>query len=99
MTNPVAPPGPRPLLSMAQIDAIRAHHRGTRNAGLVACLLGVLVMIAGRYMAGAPVWLVSVGVGGVALGWGLISFALRKREAMARPLTSKPGASKAGGEE
>ena len=97
MTDPVAPPGPRPLLSIAQIEAIRAHHRRTRNAGLVACLLGVLIMIAGRYMAGAPVWLVNVGVGVVVLGWGLIAFALWKRVAMARALTSKPGASKAGG--
>ncbi len=97
MADPVAPPEPRPLLSIAQIDAIRAHHRATRNAGLVACLLGVLVMIAGRFMAGAPVWLVSVGVSAVALGWGLIAFALWKRVAMARALTSNPGASKAGG--
>ena len=97
MTDPVVPPGPRPLLSAAQIDSIRAHHRGTRNAGLVACLLGVLVMIAGRYMAGAPIWLVSVGVGVVALGWGLIAFALWKRVAMARALTASPGASRVGG--
>ena len=97
MTDPVAPPGPRPLLSVAQIDAIRAHHRGTRNPGLVACLVGVLIMIAGRYMAGAPVWLVNVGVGVVVLGWGLIAFALWKRVAMARALTSASGASKAGG--
>src|SRR5258707_2272738 len=97
MTDPVAPPGPRPLLSIAQIEAIRAHHRRRRNAGLVACLLGVLIMIAGRYMAGAPVWLVNVGVGVVVLGWGLIAFALWKRVAMARALTSNPGASKAGG--
>jgi hypothetical protein len=96
VSDPVAPP-PRPLLSIAQLDAIRAHHRGTRNAGLVACLLGVLILIAGRYMAGAPVWLISVGVGVVALGWGLIAFAQWKRVAMARALTSKPGASKVGG--
>ena len=97
MADPVAPSGPRPLLSVAQIDAIRAHHRGTRNAGLVCCLLGVLVMIAGRFMAGAPIWLVNVGVGGVVLGWGLIAYALWKRVAMARAFTSNPGASKAGG--
>jgi hypothetical protein len=77
------------LLTVDQIDAIRAHHRGTRHLGLVACLVGVLVMIAGRYMPGAPEWLVSVGVGVVVLGWGLIAFALWKRVAMARTLTTK----------
>src|SRR5258708_39728749 len=96
MTNPVAPPGPRPLLSMAQIDAIRAHHRRTRNAGLVACLLGVLIMIAGRYLTWAPVWLVNVGVRVVVLDWGLIASALCKREAIARWLPSNPDASKTG---
>ena len=91
MTNFNSPMPPRPLLTIEQIDAIRAHHRGTRNAGLVACLVGVLVMIAGRYVAGAPIWLVSVGVGVVALGWGLIAFAMWKRLAMARALTSPKG--------
>ena len=82
---------PRPLLTVEQIDAIRAHHRRTRNLGLVACLVGVLVMVAGRYMAGAPIWLVSVGVGIVVFGWGLIAFAMWKRLAMARALTSRKG--------
>ncbi len=89
MSDPIVPPTTRPLLSLDQIDAIRAHHRGTRNLGLVACLVGVLVMIAGRFMPGAPVWFVSLGVGVVVLGWGLIAFALWKRVAMARTLTTK----------
>jgi hypothetical protein len=82
---------PRPLLTAEQIDAIRAHHRGTRNVGLVACLIGVLIMIAGRYVAAAPEWLMSVGVGVVVLGCGLIAFAMWKRLAKARSLTSKSG--------
>ena len=91
MTDFNSPMPPRPLLTVEQIDAIRAHHRGTRNAGLVACLAGVLVLIAGRFMPGAPIWLVSVGVGVVVLGWGLIAFAMWKRLAMARALTSTRG--------
>jgi hypothetical protein len=66
------------------IDAIRAYHRRTRNAGFVACLLGVMTMIAGRYMAGAPMWLVDVGLGAIVFGWGLFSYALVKRSAFAR---------------
>jgi hypothetical protein len=91
LSDPTVPPASRPLLSLEQIDAIRTHHRGTRNLGLVACLAGVLVMIAGRYMPGAPMWLVSLGVGVVVLGWGLIAFALWKRVGMARTLTTKAG--------
>jgi hypothetical protein len=92
LTNFNSPMPPRPLLSIEQIDAIRGHHRGTRNAGLVACLIGVLVLVAGRFMPGAPIWLVSAGVGVVVLGWGLIAFAMWKRLAMARALTSTKGA-------
>jgi hypothetical protein len=91
LSDPTISPASRPPLSPDQIDAIRVHHRGTRNLGLVACLVGVLVMIAGRYMPGAPAWLVSLGVGVVVLGWGLIAFALWKRVAMARTLTTKAG--------
>ncbi len=67
-----------------RIDAIRAYHRRTRNAGFVACLVGVLTMIIGRYVAGAPTWLTNVGLGAIVLGWGLFSYALLKRGAYAR---------------
>jgi hypothetical protein len=67
-----------------RIEAIRAYHRGTRNAGFVACLVGALIMIAGRFAPGAPIWLVSVGVSIIVFGWGLFAFALIKRAAYAR---------------
>ena len=67
-----------------RIEAIRAYHRRTRNAGFVACLLGALVMIVGRFAPGAPIWLVSVGVSIIVFGWGLFAFALIKRTAYAR---------------
>ena len=84
-----APAFPKPTLDENQIAALRAYHRRTREAGLIACLVGVLVMIAGRFMAGAPIWLTSVGVGIAVLGWGLIAYAMMKRVAMARSLTMK----------
>lgn len=84
-----APAFPKPTLDEAQIATLRAYHRRTREAGLIACLVGVLVMIAGRFMAGAPIWLTSVGVGIAVLGWGLIAYALMKRVAMARALAMK----------
>jgi hypothetical protein len=71
------------------ILAIRAYHKRTRNAGFVLCLVGVLVMVAGRYMPAAPVWLMSVGVGIIVFGWGLLAYALVKRLAMARSLAAR----------
>ncbi|HXU99629.1 MAG TPA: hypothetical protein VG166_03945 [Caulobacteraceae bacterium] len=79
-------------LSEADFEKVRAYHRGTRNAGLVACLAGVLVMIAGRYLAGAPAWLVSVGVGIIVFGWGLFAYAFVRRIAMARAFSARSGA-------
>ena len=45
----------------------------TRNAGLVACLIGTLVMLAGRFAPGAPPVLVYVGVSVIVFGWGLLA--------------------------
>ncbi len=50
-----------------------------RNAGFVFCLGGVLVMVAGRFMAGAPVALVYVGVATIVFGWGLLFLSTRRR--------------------
>jgi uncharacterized membrane protein len=55
-----------------------------RNAGFVACLIGVLAMISGRYATGAPVWLVYVGVSGIVFGWGLFGLAAWRRADFAR---------------
>jgi energy-coupling factor transporter transmembrane protein EcfT len=53
--------------------------RRTRNAGFVACLIGVLAMLTGRFVAGAPVWLVYVGVSVIVFGWGLLALSIIKR--------------------
>jgi len=58
--------------------------RTLKNAGFIACLAGVLVMLSGRYVAGAPAWLVYVGVGVIVLGWGLFACAMLQRAADAR---------------
>ncbi len=71
-----------------RIEAIRAYHRGTQNAGYVACLVGAIVMIAGARIPAAPVWLVSVGVSVIVFGWGLLAYALIRRVAYARAHSS-----------
>ena len=82
---------PRTVLSVEDLDALRACGRGERNLGYVCCLVGVLVMITGRFMAGAPIWLTSLGVGVVVLGWGLLAHSLYKRAVMALSLSSRSG--------
>ena len=82
---------PRPVLSIEDLDALRACGRGERNLGYVCCLVGVLVMITGRFMAGAPIWLTSLGVAVVVLGWGLLARSVFKRAVMGRSLSSKSG--------
>ncbi len=59
-------------------------HLATRNAGFIACLVGALVMISGRYAAGAPAWLVYVGVSTIVFGWGLFLLSMIRRAADAR---------------
>ncbi len=52
-----------------------------RSAGLVACLVGVLVMLTGRFVAGAPVWLVWPGLAIIAAGWVLLALSAVRRPA------------------
>ena len=68
----------------AQIATLRAYHRGARNAGFVACLAGALLMIAGRFVSGAPHWALFAGLGGIVLGWALFGYSIFKRAAWAR---------------
>ncbi len=50
-----------------------------RNAGFVACLVGVLVMAGARFAHGVPPVFVSVGVGIIVLGWGLFALSALRR--------------------
>jgi hypothetical protein len=61
-------------------DSIRA----IRNTGYVACLIGVLVMLLGRFRAGAPAWLVYVGLAVVVFGWGFLVLSMVRAAAEAR---------------
>ncbi|MEP6968082.1 MAG: hypothetical protein ABI906_08370, partial [Pseudomonadota bacterium] len=60
-------------------DDAKNPHRNTRNAGFVACLAGVLLMISGRFVAGFPPWTITTGVGVILLGWALFAWSFFKR--------------------
>ncbi|HEY1414534.1 MAG TPA: hypothetical protein VGF42_01460 [Caulobacteraceae bacterium] len=85
-------PQSRAVLSESDMEAIRAYHRSTRNLGYLCCLLGVLALVAGRFMSGAPTWLMSLGLGVVIFGWGLLAYAVARRVALVRRLMSGRGA-------
>jgi len=55
-----------------------------RNTGYVACLVGTLVMLLGRFRAGAPSWLVYVGLAVIVVGWGFLALSMLRNAAGAR---------------
>jgi hypothetical protein len=69
--------------------------RALRNIGNVACLVGTLVMVCGRFMHGAPSWLIYVGLAGIAFGWGLYGLGIVQRAVLGRvktPSSDNPSA-------
>ena len=68
----------------AYIDHVRALHKGKRQAGFVGCLLGVLIMAAGRFSAQVPDWTVWLGLAVVAVSWALFAFVIYSRTNWAR---------------
>ena len=57
---------------------------GAKEAGYLACLVGCVLMIAGRYLAGAPHVLIYVGLAIVLFGWALFAWARFQRAAQTR---------------
>jgi hypothetical protein len=63
----------------AYLDAVRAIGRPARVAGLICCLLGVLILVVGRYKFGGMPWLLWGGAAVVAAGWALFIYAVARR--------------------
>ncbi len=63
----------------AYADTIRSLGRRERGAGFVACLVGALLLIWGRTVAGAPFWAVVVGLLGIGAGWLLFAYVIIRR--------------------
>ena len=62
---------------------------GGKEVGYIACLIGCLVMIAGRFLSGAPHALIYVGLAIILLGWALFARARFQRAAQTRASTMK----------
>jgi len=69
---------------MAYLDAYRGLYRREQTAGLVLCLLGVLVLVAGRYRPETPHWMVWVGAAIIGAGWLLFTLVIFRRTAWVR---------------
>ena len=63
----------------AYVDTVRALGRRERTIGLVACLVGVIVLVVSRYRVGAPMWGVWLGVAIIGVGWALFLYDVIRR--------------------
>jgi hypothetical protein len=63
----------------AYLDTLRAQGRPARFGGMIACLIGVMILVVARFKLGAPLWMLWTGGLVVAFGWGLFVYALVRR--------------------
>jgi high-affinity Fe2+/Pb2+ permease len=84
---------------VAYLETMRGQGRQARLAGFIACLLGVLILVLGRFRLGGAPWLLWTGVTVVGAGWSLFIYALvrRLRWARSHPYPSAANASNAQG--
>ena len=69
---------------VAYLDAYRALYRREQTIGLIACLVGALMLIGGRYGPLAASWVVWVGAAIIAAGWILFTVVIFRRTAWVR---------------
>ncbi len=63
----------------AWIDTIRSMHRGKRRLGYLGCLIGILMVLWGRFGDGAPDWAIPLGIGIIFASWLLFVYVLWDR--------------------
>jgi energy-coupling factor transporter transmembrane protein EcfT len=63
----------------AYVDTVRGMAKRERDAGFVACLIGVLLLVWARFVAGAPQIMLWAGLTVIAAGWGLLAWSVFKR--------------------
>src|SRR5262249_20661135 len=85
----------------AYLDTLRAQGRTVRTVGFIASLVGVLILVIGRFRLGGAIWLLWTGVAVIGFGWSCFVYALIRRLTWIRthpyvpnaPGASGPGAS------
>lgn len=63
----------------AYLDAIRARGRRERSLGLIASLVGVLIVVVARFRLSGEPWALWGGLAIVAAGWGLFVVSVARR--------------------
>lgn len=63
---------------LARLKALRADHRAATSAGVVACLIGLVLIVAGQYVTGFPRWAPYAGLAVIVFGWGLFALGIFK---------------------
>ena len=76
----------------AYLDMLRSQGRATRTAGLVASLVGVLILALGRFRLGGAPWLLWTGVVVIGFGWSCFVYALVRRSRWFRAHPYDPNA-------
>jgi hypothetical protein len=61
------------------LETMRAQGRPVRMAGFIACLLGVVILVVGRFRLGGAPWLLWTGVVVIGAGWSCFVYALVHR--------------------
>ena len=64
---------------VAYVKTIRGLYRNERVAGLLGCLIGALLLIWGRQVAGAPGWAVPVAFLVIGAAWSLFAYVIIRR--------------------
>lgn len=64
---------------VAYVKTIRSLYRNERIAGLVGCLVGVLLLIWGRQGQGAPGWVVPAAFLVIGAAWSLFAYVIIRR--------------------
>ncbi|WP_184719338.1 hypothetical protein [Caulobacter sp.] len=72
------------LRKAAYADTIRGLGRRERGAGFVASLIGVILLIWGRTVEGAPTWAVAAGLVIIGAAWLLFVYVIIRRVSYVR---------------
>lgn len=63
----------------AYFNTVKSVGRRERGLGLLACLVGALLLIWGRSVQGAPVWAAWAGLVTIGVGWSLFAYVILRR--------------------